>query len=70
MIARIASLSLAPLALVAGSAFAELPAAVGTTLTAVQTDATSLVDLVWPVVLTIAGAFVLIKLAKRGIAKI
>lgn len=52
--------------LTAGSmAHAALPASVGTSLTAVQTDATSIFDLVFPVVASIFGLVVVIKLFKR-----
>lgn len=47
------------------SAFAALPAVVGTTLTTVQEDGLSLADLVWPVILALLGASILMKLAKR-----
>jgi predicted permease len=47
------------------SAFAALPAIVGTTLTQVQEDGLSLADLVWPVLLALLGASVLMKLSKR-----
>ncbi len=57
-------------ALLTRSAHAALPAVVGTTLTEIQTDALALIDLLWPVVLAVMGAFVLIKLAKRGGNKI
>jgi len=50
-----------------GSAMAALPASVGTTITAVQTDALAAVDLVWPLLLAVLGAFVLLKIVKRGI---
>ena len=49
---------------------ADVPAVVGTTLTQIQTDALAIVDLIWPVVLTVMGAFILIKLVKRGGNKI
>lgn len=47
------------------SAFAALPAVVGTTLTGIQDDGLSLADLVWPVILALLGASILMKLAKR-----
>jgi predicted permease len=47
------------------SAFAALPAIVGTTLTQVQEDGLSLADLVWPVLLALLGATILMKLSKR-----
>jgi hypothetical protein len=53
-----------------GTANATLPAVVGTTLTAIQTDGLALIDLVWPVVGAVTGGFILFKLFKRGAAKI
>jgi len=53
-----------------GSAEAALSTAIGTTLTAIQTDGLALVDLVWPVVGAITGAFILFKLFKRGASKV
>ena len=47
------------------SAFAALPAIVGTTLTGIQTDGLALAELVWPVILALLGAAILMKLAKR-----
>ncbi len=49
---------------------AALSTAIGSTLTAIQSDGLALVDLVWPVVGAITGAFILFKLFKRGSAKI
>lgn len=49
---------------------AALSAAIGTTLSGIQSDGLALVDLVWPVVGAITGAFILFKLFKRGSAKI
>jgi hypothetical protein len=51
-------------------AYAALPAVVGTTLDSVETDALALVDLVWPIVVTLFGAILLIKLFKRAAGKI
>lgn len=51
-------------------AHAELPAAIGTALTQVSTDATAMFALGWPVFATIAGGFVLFKLAKRVLGKV
>jgi len=52
------------------SANAALPAIVGTTLTTVQADGLSMIDLVWPVVVTIFGGFLLIKIFKRAASNI
>lgn len=47
------------------AAQAALPTGIDTQLTAVQTDALALADLVWPVVITLFGALILFKLFKR-----
>lgn len=49
---------------------AELPAAIGTELASVQADGLALADLVWPVVIALFGAVLLIKLFKRFGSKI
>lgn len=46
-------------------AHAELPAAVGTTMTAISADATSIFGLVFPVVGVVVGLVIVIKLFKR-----
>ena len=56
--------------LLAQSAAAELPAGVGTAITAIQTDALAMVDLAWPVVSAIAVAFILFKIFKRVVSKV
>ncbi len=52
------------------SAFAAVPAVVGTTLTTVQTDGLEVINLVWPVMMAIFGAMLLMKLFKRAGSKI
>lgn len=47
------------------SAHAELPAVIGTEFAKVQADGLSLADLVWPVLMAIFGALLLMKLGKR-----
>lgn len=54
---------------VAEQAHAALPASVSTAFSTLETDAGSLIDLVWPVVITVTVGFVLIKLFKRGANK-
>lgn len=49
---------------------AALPAAIGTALTEVQADGLALADLVWPVIIAIFGALLLMKLFKRFGTKI
>jgi hypothetical protein len=49
---------------------AALPAVVGTTLTGIQTDASSMFDLLFPVVGAVMGFFIILKLFKRGANKI
>lgn len=51
--------------MIAGSANAALPAAIGTQLALVQQDGLDMADLVWPVVITLFGALILFKLFKR-----
>lgn len=47
------------------AAHAELPAVIGTEFAKVQADGLSLADLVWPVLMAIFGALLLMKLGKR-----
>ncbi len=54
----------------AGIASAAVPAAIGTGLTAVETDALAVIDLVWPLVISIVGALLLMKLFKRAASKV
>lgn len=53
------------LAMVSGAAMAALPAAVGTTVTAIQADGQAVFDLVFPVVGVFIGLAIVIKLFKR-----
>lgn len=55
---------------VSSVASAALPAAIATELTSVQTDGLALADLVWPVVITLFGAILLMKLFKRFASKV
>lgn len=57
-------------AVVAGSANAALPTAISTELTALQTDGLALADLVWPVLIALFGAVLIMKLFKRFASKI
>ena len=56
--------------LIPGSSYAVLPAVVGTTLTDIQTDALAAIDLVWPVLLAVLAAFIVIKVVKRAASKV
>ena len=58
--------------LVAGiaSAHAELPAVIGTEFAKVQANGLALADLVWPILLALFGAVLLMKLAKRFGSKV
>lgn len=47
------------------AAHAQLPAVIGTEFSKVQADGLSLADLVWPVLMAIFGALLLMKLGKR-----
>lgn len=53
-----------------GTASAELPAVVGTTLSGIQEDAMAAIDLVWPIMLAVFGGLLLMKLVKRAANKI
>lgn len=53
-----------------GVASAAVPAVVGTTIDAIQVDALAVIDLVWPVLITIFGGVLLMKVAKRVMNKI
>ena len=52
------------------SAHAALPAALATEFDKVQADGLALADLVWPILLALFGAVLLMKLAKRFGSKI
>lgn len=56
--------------LLVANAQAALPEEIATGLGVVQTDGLALVDLLWPVVIAITTAFILIKLFKRGASKV
>jgi len=53
-----------------GSAMAELPAAVNTTIAGIKTDGQSLFDGVFPVIGVFVGLVVVVKLFKRFVSKI
>lgn len=55
---------------VVGSAYAELPAAVATGITTVETDGLALQALIWGPLIAITAGFVVMKLFKRGANKI
>jgi hypothetical protein len=67
---KIQSLLLAALLAVSGLASAALPAAVGTTVTAIQADGQAVFDLVFPVVGVFIGLSLVIKLFKRFSSKV
>jgi hypothetical protein len=48
------------------ASFAALPAAAVTGLTTLQTDVLDLVDEIWPVMVAITVAFILLRVFKRG----
>lgn len=52
------------------SAHAALPAAIATEFNKVQEDGLALADLVWPILLALFGAVLLMKLAKRFGSKV
>lgn len=53
-----------------GTAHAALSTEIATGLTTIQTDALAAVDLVWPVLMILVAAFVVIKVVKRAANKI
>lgn len=53
-----------------GAAHAELPAVIGTEFAKVQANGLALADLVWPILLALFGAVLLMKLAKRFGSKV
>jgi len=61
-----------PVMLAAGSAHAAIavPAAFDTTMAELQTAGLALADKVWPYMLAILGAFILLRLGKRFVNKI
>ncbi|MFA6203047.1 MAG: major coat protein [Gallionella sp.] len=52
------------------SAFAALPASVGTTVTAIQADGQAIFDLIFPVVAAFVGLGVVVTLFKRFTKKV
>jgi len=58
-----------PVLVAAGSAMAEVPAIVGTTVTAMTTDATSIFPTVFPYAAAVLGMVVVLKLFKRFVSK-
>jgi hypothetical protein len=57
------------LSLFAGASQAALNAGVATGFTSLQTDALALVDLVWPVVIAVTVAFIILGLFKKAANK-
>ena len=57
-------------ALFSGAVFAALPTGLGAGLSEVKANGMELVDLVWPVIIAMVGAAVIMKLFKRFISKI
>lgn len=58
------------LAVAAPAAFAALDAGISTGLDTIETDSLALQALVWPVVITVTGGFVMFKIFKRGANKV
>ncbi len=63
-------IALAGLALVSVGAQAALPAEATAAFTALSGNVTDIFAAVWPIVATVTGGFVLIKLFKRGSSKV
>lgn len=57
-------------AVFSGTAFAALPSGVAEGVATVKADGLAMADLVWPVIIALVGAVVLMKLFKRFINKI
>jgi len=57
------------LALVAGAAQAALPTEAAAAFSTISTNVTDILASVWPIVATMTGGFVLIKLFKKGASK-
>lgn len=57
------------LTVAAGSAMAALPAGATTVMTDLNADSASLIALMWPIVLTVAGGFAYVTLVKKGVSK-
>ena len=68
--ATFARLAVLAAGVTSGAAFAALPAGVSDGLNTIKTDGLALVDAVWPVVIAIVGAVVVLKLFKRFVNKI
>ena len=64
------ALSALALALAPGLANAALPAAVGTSITSMQTDSLALADLVWPPLIALTAVAIVMKMFKRFSSKI
>jgi len=58
-----------PLVIGAGSALADVPAVVGTTVTAMTADATSIFTTVFPYAAAVLGMVIVLKLFKRFVSK-
>jgi len=61
--------ALVPVLAAAGSAMAEVPAIVGTTVTSMTADATSVFATVFPYAAAVLGMIVVLKLFKRFVSK-
>lgn len=56
--------------LISHAAYAALPAAIGTGMTALTGDIEDLLDLIWPVAIAAAFGFALFKFFKKGVNKV
>jgi Phage major coat protein, Gp8 len=52
------------------AAYAALPTGIATGLTAMQSDFEDLIDLIWPFLIVVTTAFLVIKFFKRGSSKV
>lgn len=53
-----------------GAAFAALPGGVSSGLSTIQADGIELVNLIWPVIIALVGAAIVMKLFKRFVNKV
>lgn len=57
------------MAVVSGAASAALPLGISTGIDAIEVDALALFDLVWPLIIAITSAMIIVKIFKRVITK-
>jgi hypothetical protein len=68
--AKVSASAIVLMVVSSAQAMAALPPAISTSLDTISTDGLALADLVWPVLLALLGAVILMKLAKRFLGKV